>query len=161
MTLIWSVIFSTWSQARLLLSSTIPAKGFLCYYNTSLNLMMIMMMMMLVAMMMTMMSSDLTTHQPIRVVASKWYINLVSYRNVYKDKKKKKKKRWRKGSATITSRSPSQTQRRRGNRQSQTSANRTNVRKALRLALSLFPKRGNRNAQRTEKHKSKITQGKT
>ena len=26
---------------------------------------------------------------------------------------------------------------------------------------SLFPKRGNRNAKRTEKHKNKITQGKT
>ena len=36
----------------------------------------------------------------------------------------------------ITSRSPSQTPRGRGNRQNQTSANRTNVRKALRLALS-------------------------
>ena len=27
--------------------------------------------------------------------------------------------------------------------------------------LSLFPKRGNRNAKRTEKHKNEITQGKT
>ena len=26
---------------------------------------------------------------------------------------------------------------------------------------SLFPKRGNRNAKRTEKHKNKVTQGKT
>ena len=40
------------------------------------------------------------------------------------------------GSATITNRSPSQTPRGRGNRQIQTSTNRTNVRKALRLALS-------------------------
>ena len=137
MTLIWSVIFSTWSQARLLLSSTIPAKGFLCYYNTSLNLMMIMMMMMLVAMMMTMMSSDLTTHQPIRVVASKWYINLVSYRNVYKDKKKKKK-RWRKGSATITSRSPSQTKEEEETDKAKQAQIEQTYGKALRLALS-FP----------------------
>ena len=36
----------------------------------------------------------------------------------------------------ITNRSPSQTPRGRGNRQNQTSANRTNVRQALRLALS-------------------------
>ena len=39
-------------------------------------------------------------------------------------------------SATITNRNPSQTPRGRGNRQIQTSANRTNLRKALRLALS-------------------------
>ena len=55
----------------------------------------------------------------------------------------------------------SQTLRGRGNRQNQTSANRTNVQKALRLASSLFPKQGNRNAQRTEKHKNKITPHKT
>ena len=29
------------------------------------------------------------------------------------------------------------------------------------MISSLFPKRGNRNAKRTEKHKNKITQGKT
>ena len=40
------------------------------------------------------------------------------------------------GSATITKRSPSQTPRGRENKQNQTSANRTNVRKAQRLALS-------------------------
>ena len=40
------------------------------------------------------------------------------------------------GSATITNRSPSQPPRGRGNRQIQTSTNRTNVRKALRLAIS-------------------------
>ena len=40
------------------------------------------------------------------------------------------------GSATITNRSPSQTPRGRGNRQIQSSTNRTNVRKALTLALS-------------------------
>ena len=40
------------------------------------------------------------------------------------------------GNATITSHNPSQTRRGRGNRHNQTSANRTNVRKALRLALS-------------------------
>ena len=40
------------------------------------------------------------------------------------------------GSVTIASRSPSQTPIGRGNRQNQTSGNRTNVRKALRLALS-------------------------
>ena len=50
----------------------------------------------------------------------------------------KNKKRQEKNprSATSTNRSPSQTPRERGNRQNQTSANRTNVRKALRLALS-------------------------
>ena len=37
--------------------------------------------------------------------------------------------------------------------QEETSANRTNVRKALRLAL--FPKRGNRSANRTENTKTK------
>ena len=36
----------------------------------------------------------------------------------------------------------------------QTSTNRRNIRKALRLVY-LSPKRGNRNAKRTEKHKSK------
>ena len=40
------------------------------------------------------------------------------------------------GSDTITNRSPSQTPRGRGNRQIQTSTNRVDVRKALRLALS-------------------------
>ena len=40
------------------------------------------------------------------------------------------------GSATITNRSPSQIPRGRENRQNQTSANRTNARKALRLTLS-------------------------
>ena len=40
------------------------------------------------------------------------------------------------GSATITNRSPFQTPRGSGNRQIQTSTNRTNVRKALKLALS-------------------------
>ena len=49
---------------------------------------------------------------------------------------KKKGKRKSPGSATITNRSPSQTLRGRGNRQIKTSTNRTNVRKALRLALS-------------------------
>ena len=59
-------------------------------------------------------------------------------RFIYKQSKKNKKQRKEKspGSATITSRSASQTPRGRGNRQNQTSANRTNVRKALRLALS-------------------------
>ena len=40
------------------------------------------------------------------------------------------------GRATITNRSPSQTPRGRGNRQNQGRANRTNVRKALRLVFS-------------------------
>ena len=71
-----------------------------------------------------------------------------------------KKVRESQGSATITNRSPSQTPRGRGNRQIQTSTNRTNVRKALRLALS-FPKRGNRNTKRTKKHNNKMTHGKT
>ena len=46
------------------------------------------------------------------------------------------KKEKSQGSATIPKRSPSQTPRGRGNRQTQTSTNRTNARKALRLALS-------------------------
>ena len=51
---------------------------------------------------------------------------------------KKKKKRYEKsqGSPTIISRSQSQAARGRGNRQNQTRPNRTNVLKALRLALS-------------------------
>ena len=48
----------------------------------------------------------------------------------------KKKVREKPGSATITNRNPSRTPRGRGNRQIQTSTYRTNVRKALRLALS-------------------------
>ena len=47
-----------------------------------------------------------------------------------------KKKEKSPGSAAITNRSPSKAPRGRGNRQIQTSTNRTNVRKALRLALS-------------------------
>ena len=53
------------------------------------------------------------------------------YHNIRKKRKEKSP-----GCATITNRSPSQTPRGRGNRQIQTSTNRTNVRKALRLALS-------------------------
>ena len=53
--------------------------------------------------------------------------------------------------------SPSQTPRGRGNRQNQTSANRTNVRKALRLA----PSSPSEVIAMTEKHKNKLTQGKT
>ena len=60
------------------------------------------------------------------------------------------------GSATITNRSPSQTSR--GNRQFQTSTNRSNVQKALRLALS-YPSEVI--AKRTEKRKNKMAQGKT
>ena len=45
---------------------------------------------------------------------------------------------------------PPDTKRKRKGKQNQTSTNRTNVRKAPRLAL--FPKRGNRNAKWTEKH---------
>ena len=48
----------------------------------------------------------------------------------------KKKKEKSPGSATTINRSPSQIPRGRGNRQNQTSAYRTNVRKVLRLALS-------------------------
>ena len=43
-----------------------------------------------------------------------------------------------------------------------TSTNRTNVGKALSTKISsLFPKRGNHNTKRTEKHKNKLTHGKT
>ena len=73
--------------------------------------------------------------------------------------KQKKVRQKSPGSATTTNRSPYQTPRGRGNRQNQISTNRTNVRKALRIAP--FPKRDNRIAKRTEKHKNKITQGKT
>ena len=55
------------------------------------------------------------------------------YRMNRLNKKKVRESPW---SATITNRSPSQTPRGRENRQIQTSTNRTNVRKALRLALS-------------------------
>ena len=54
----------------------------------------------------------------------------------------------------------SQTLRGRRNRQTQTSANRTNVRKSTKISF-LFPKQGNRNAKRTEQYRNKITQGKT
>ena len=64
------------------------------------------------------------------------------------------------GSATITNRSPSQAPRGRGDRQIQTSTNRTNVRKALRLVLS-SPSEVIAMLKRTEKHKNKMTQGKT
>ena len=37
----------------------------------------------------------------------------------------------------------------------------SNKRMQITKITSLFPKRGNRNAKRTEKHKNKITQGKT
>ena len=47
-----------------------------------------------------------------------------------------KKVKERPGSATITDRSPFKTPRGSGNRQIQTSTNSTNIRKALRLALS-------------------------
>ena len=57
-----------------------------------------------------------------------------SLKNIFPRGKKKKKKS--PGSATITKRSPFQTPSGRGNRQIQTSTNRTNVRKALRLTLS-------------------------
>ena len=39
--------------------------------------------------------------------------------------------------------------------------NKSNKRTKNTKISSLFPKRGNRNAKRTEKHKNKITQGKT
>ena len=64
------------------------------------------------------------------------------------------------GSATITNRSPSQTPRGRGNRQIQTSTNRTNVRKALRLALS-SPSEVIAILKGLKKHKNKITHGTT
>ena len=35
-----------------------------------------------------------------------------------------------------------------------------NIKKNIKISF-LFPKQGNRNAKRTEKHKNKITQGKT
>ena len=63
-------------------------------------------------------------------------------------------------SATITNHSSSQTPIGRGNRQNQTSANRTNVRKALRLALS-SPSEVITMQKWTEQHKNKITQCKT
>ena len=57
---------------------------------------------------------------------------IVAKQMPYENKKVRKSP----GSATITNRSPSQTPRGRGNRQNQTGANQTNVRKALRIALS-------------------------
>ena len=72
----------------------------------------------------------------------------------------KKGKRKLPGSATITNRSSSQTRRGRGNRQ-KPNERKSNKRMKSTKISSLFPKRGNRNAKRTEKHKNKITQGKT
>ena len=67
----------------------------------------------------------------------------------------KKGKRKSPGSATITSRSPSQTPRGRENRQNQTSTKRTNVQKALRLALSP-PNEVFAMIKGLKKHKNKI-----
>ena len=72
----------------------------------------------------------------------------------------RKRKEKNRGSATITNRSSSQTPRGRGIRQNQTSTNRTNVRKALRLALS-SPNEVIAILKMIEKHKNKITQSKT
>ena len=63
---------------------------------------------------------------------------------------KKKGKKKVQGVPQSQTAGPSQTPRGRGNRQIQTSTNRTNVRKAPTIS-SLFRKRGNRNAKRTEK----------
>ena len=63
-------------------------------------------------------------------------------------------------SATIPNRSPSQTSRGRGNRQIQNKHKSIKHTKNNKIS-SLFPKRGNRNAKRTEKHKHKMAQGKT
>ena len=59
-------------------------------------------------------------------------LEMIAIRFALVEKRKEKSP----GSATITNRSPSQTPRGRGNRQIQTSTNRTKQRKALRLALS-------------------------
>ena len=75
-----------------------------------------------------------------------------------------KKVRKKSRECTITNRSPSQTPRGRGNRQIQTSTNRTNVRKALRLALSSpsevlamleGPSRGTKESKDDKKKKKK------
>ena len=75
----------------------------------------------------------------------------------YFEKKRKEKSP---GSATITNHSPSHTPRGRGNRQIQTSTNQTNVQKALRLALS-SPSEVIAILKGLEKHKNKMTHGKT
>ena len=77
-----------------------------------------------------------------------------------KKKIKIKKKEKSPGSAIITNRSPSQTPRGRGNRQNP-NKHKPNKRKKSTKISSLFPKRGNRNTKRTEKHKNKMTHGKT
>ena len=63
-------------------------------------------------------------------------VTLIINEKVLKISLFKKGKEKSPGSATITSRSLSQTPTGRGNRENQTSANRTNIRKALRLDLS-------------------------
>ena len=62
------------------------------------------------------------------------------------------------GSVTITNCSPSQTPRGKGNDKSKQAQIEQTYEKPK--ISSLFPKRGNRNAKRTEKHKDKMTQGK-
>ena len=63
------------------------------------------------------------------------------------------------GSATITNRSPSQTPRKR--KTTNPNKHKLNKRTKSTKFSSLFPKRGNRNTKRTEKHKNKMTHGKT
>ena len=72
-------------------------------------------------------------------------------------KKKKKKKRVREKSRECHKPQPfPDTKRKR--KQTKPNKRKSNKRKAQRVARSLFSKRGNRNAKRTEKHKNKITQ---
>ena len=64
------------------------------------------------------------------------------------------------GSATITNRRPSQNPKRK-RKQTNPNKHKSNKRTKNTKISSLFPKRGNRNTKRIEKHKNKMTHGKT
>ena len=74
-------------------------------------------------------------------------------------KKKKKKKKVREKSRECHNHKPPDTKRKR--KPTNPNKHKSNKRTKSTKISSLFPKRGNRNAKRTEKHKNKITHGKT
>ena len=92
-------------------------------------------------------------------IVSSWSIRILRVKYDRKGFNQKRKEN-SPGSATITNRSPFQTPRGRGNRQIQTSTNRSNIPKALRLAPS-FPSEVIAMLKGLKKHKNKMAQGKT
>ena len=76
------------------------------------------------------------------------------------DKKKLSKGREKSRECHNHNRNPSQTPRGRG-KLTKPNKHKSNKHMKSTKISSLFPKRGNRNAKRTEKHKNKIAQGKT